>query len=52
MATIIFEIPDDYAARMRQESGEFYLDVFGGVRDRVSTEFLGRWAQTEELTFR
>jgi hypothetical protein len=35
---VTFTLPDGYA--------EFYLDVFGGVRDRESSVLIGRWTTT------
>ncbi|RKT33646.1 hypothetical protein DEU34_2249 [Microbacterium sp. AG1240] len=45
MTTIVFTLPDEYAERMRKNSGEFYLDVFGRVRDRESTDAIGHWQE-------
>lgn len=43
---VTFTLPPGYAERMTQKSGEFYLDVFGAVRDAESCEQIGVWGYT------
>ena len=43
MATITFDIPDDYADEMTKPAGGFRLDVFGWVFDTETGEAIGRW---------
>lgn len=40
---VAFTIPNEYAERMHHDGGGFYLDVFGWVRDSVTTDSIGRW---------
>lgn len=47
ISRIVFTIPTEYAEEMRRNSGEFYLDVFGGVRNRETAEKIGEWAEIE-----